>query len=179
MRSILLAATALAVSVLGTAGFARDIAGTPDVDLLRGTPDADHITGLGGHDDLMGFGGDDVMEGGDGSDELFGGAGNDTLQGGGGDDYLDGRSGDDSLTGGPGRDIFAFYARDANRPLDNGSDTITDFAPGEDAILLVGLGVDDIEMRTEGADMVIAAPGLVLVTLRGVAELRPNDLIFR
>ena len=122
---------AVSVAVLGTAlasgALARDIAGSPEVDLLRGTPKADHITGLGGNDDLLGFGGDDAMEGGDGIDELFGGVGDDALDGGAGDDYLDGRGGNDTLTGGPGQDVFAFYAQDSGTALDSGHDVITDF----------------------------------------------------
>lgn len=179
MRSTLFAASALALAMLAADALARDVTGSPDADLLRGTPEADHIEGLGGHDELLGFGGDDALSGGEGSDELFSGAGNDTLDGGAGDDQLDGRGGDDSLTGGPGGDVFAFFAQDSGRPLDSGRDTITDFNGAEDAILLDGFDAGRIGMRPEGADMVIEAPGLVRITLRGVAELGTDDLRFQ
>lgn len=179
MRSMLFAASALAFGVLATGALAKDIVGSPGADLLRGSPVADHIAGLGGLDELLGFGGDDMLEGGDGLDELFGGAGNDTLVGDAGDDYLDGRSGDDTLTGGPGRDIFAFYARESGKDLDSGSDTITDFNGTEDVILLQGFAADDMVMRTDGADMLIEAPGLVRITLRGVSEIGTDNLRFQ
>mgnify|MGYP000875146100 CR=1 FL=1 len=179
MRSMLFAASALVFGVLATGALARDIVGSPAVDLLRGTPNADHMIGLAGHDDLMGFGGDDLIEGGEGLDELFGGAGNDTLEGGAGDDYLDGRRGDDILTGGPGRDVFAFYARDSNTALDSGSDIITDFDGAEDVILLDGFTAEQMEMRTDPAGLVIEAPGLVRIMLRGISEIGPDNLRFR
>lgn len=179
MRSMLLAVSGLAFTVLATGALAKDIAGSPAVDLLRGTPDADYVTGLGGHDDLMGFGGDDLLEGGDGGDELFGGAGDDTLRGDAGDDYIDGRSGNDALTGGSGADVFAFYAQDSGSALDNGSDTITDFDAAEDVILLDGFAADQIEMQTGDAGLLIEVPGLVRIELRGVAGIEADDLRLR
>lgn len=179
MRSMLFAASAIAFGVLATGTLAKDIAGSPAVDLLRGTPNADHITGLAGHDDLMGFGGDDLIQGGDGLDELFGGAGNDTLEGGAGDDYLDGRSGDDALTGGPGRDVFAFYARESGKDLDSGNDIITDFNSAEDVILLDGFAAEQLEMRTDAAGMVIEVPGRIRIMLPGVSEIGTDNLRFR
>lgn len=179
MRSMLFAVPVLAVCVLASGALARDIAGSPDVDLLRGTPEADHITGLGGHDDLLGFGGDDVMEGGDGIDELFGGVGDDALDGGAGDDYLDGRGGNDTLTGGPGQDVFAFYAQDSGKALDSGHDVITDFNSAEDLILLDGFTADEVVTRRDSAGLVIEAPGSVQITLRGVSEIGTDDLRFR
>ena len=62
-----------------------------------------------------------------GTTRLFAGTGNDAVDGGRDDDYLDGREGDDALTGGPGRDVFAYYAKDYDKPIDSGADTITDF----------------------------------------------------
>lgn len=179
MRFMQFAASALAFSVLATGVLAKDIVGSPGADLLHGSPVADHITALGGLDELIGFGGDDLLEGGDGIDELFGGAGNDTLEGGAGDDYLDGRSGDDTLTGGAGRDVFAFYARDSGKALDSGSDTITDFNGAEDVILLDGFTAEQMEMRADPTGLVIEAPGLVRIMLRGVSEVGTDVLRFR
>ena len=179
MRSMLFSASVLAISVLASGALARDVVGSPGPDMLRGTPEADHMTGLAGHDELLGFGGDDLIEGQEGSDELFGGAGNDTLDGNVGDDYLDGRSGDDTLTGGPGKDVFAFYAQETGKALDSGSDTITDFNSAEDVILLDRFTTEEVQMRTEGADMVVEVPGRIRVTLRGVSEVGTEDLRFR
>lgn len=179
MRSMLFSAATFASIVFATGTLARDFVGSPDDDMLRGTPGANHMTGLAGHDELIGFGGDDLIEGGDGSDELFGGAGNDILAGGAGGDYLDGRAGNDTLTGGTGRDVFAFYAHDSGKPLDSGSDTITDFDGAEDAILLNGFRSEDIRTRPDGADMVIEVPGRLWITLRGISSLAGDELLFR
>ncbi len=59
---------------------------------------------------------------------LTGTAGRDTLVGTPGDDVITGLAGADRLTGGNGRDTFAYTG------LRDGSDTITDFAPGVDRI---------------------------------------------
>ncbi|HEV8407163.1 MAG TPA: hypothetical protein VGQ34_04440, partial [Sphingomicrobium sp.] len=84
-------------------------------DFLVGGPAGDTIDGLGGNDVIHGLGGDDVLHGGAGDDIIDGGPGNDTIAGG---------PGTDILTGGDGTDTFVFQAGD-------GSDTITDLAPGE------------------------------------------------
>ena len=178
MRTLMLAA--LALGALTTAAVAKDITGTPGDDLIAGTPQADRIMTLEGHDDVQGRGGDDVLDGGLGDDELFAGDGNDTVDGGPGDDYLDGRAGDDTLTGGPGRDIFAYYAKDYDREVDNGRDTITDFdGAGGDALLLSEFVRAEVEVRAEGGDMVVDLPGPARISLRGVARLDGDDLVFR
>jgi len=176
---MLFAAPALAFAMLAAGALAKDAVGTAGADMLRGTATADRITGLAGHDELLGFAGDDLIEGGDGFDELFGGAGNDTLEGGAGDDYLDGRGGNDTLTGGPGRDVFAFYAQQSGKTLDSGSDIITDFDTAEDVILLDRFTPGEVEVRAEGADMVIEAQGRMRITLRGVSEVGTDDLRYR
>jgi Ca2+-binding RTX toxin-like protein len=171
---------ALTLGMLSVSASAKDITGTPGDDLIAGTPEADRIMALEGHDDVQGRGGDDVLDGGPGADELFGGDGNDTLEGRPGDDYLDGRAGDDTLTGGPGRDTFAYYARDYDKVLDNGRDTITDFdGAGGDALLLSGFAQAEVEVRAEGGGTVVDLPGPARVTLRGVARLDGDDLVFR
>ena len=69
-------------------------------------------------------------------------------------------AGDDTLTGGPGRDVFAYYARDYDKVVDNGRDTITDFdGTGGDTVLLSGFARAEVEVRTEGGDTVVDLPG--------------------
>ena len=82
---------------------------------------------------LTGNGNVNLLSGGDGNDTLRGGGSADELSGGGGDDRLFGGTGNDRLTGGSGRDLFHFYT-----PLDgrNNVDTITDYSPAYDTIML-------------------------------------------
>lgn len=165
--------------MLGAGAAAKDIAGTPGDDSILGTPEPDRIMALAGHDDIQGRGGDDLVDGGPGADELFGGDGNDTLNGGPGDDYLDGCAGDDTLTGGPGRDLFAYYAKDYDKEVDNGADRITDFDSAENAILLDKFTRADVAVRTEGGAVVIDLPGPGEIALHGLTRLDGDDLVFR
>ena len=91
-----------------------------------GTPFTDFIFG----DDVKGFAKGDFLRGFGGADFLYGGVGNDQLLGGAGADLLNGGLGRDSLKGGPGSDIFEFETVRGCR------DTIKDFVPGEDVILI-------------------------------------------
>ncbi|QRM31522.1 calcium-binding protein [Microvirga sp. VF16] len=94
-----------------------------DIRGLQGSQHGDHLTadatgnailGLGGHDTLQGGAGGDALEGGEGSDQLAGGLGSDQLVGGGGADW------------------FRFDAA-----LGAGNvDTVTDFAVGQDSLVL-------------------------------------------
>lgn|GEM_PF-3649895 len=87
----------------------------------------------------VGDGGDQLF-GGNGADQLFGGAGADLLDGGNGTDQLSGGLGNDRLVGGRGDDVLA-GGRGADRfvfGIDGGTDTITDFDPVLDKIVLGG-----------------------------------------
>ena len=135
------------------------IIGNASDNRLRGKDGVDHISGKDGDDRLFGGKGDDTLSGGDGDDFLSGGRGNDTLNGGGdadrlrggrhddtlkggeGNDVLIGGLGTDVLTGGNGKDDFVFN-RKGDSLRGNPSDTITDFAIGEDRIDLSGLQPD-------------------------------------
>lgn len=110
-----------------------------DNQVLSGSNKGDVFVDSAGHDTTYHAGnGDDVVFGGDGADALYGENGNDFLDGGAGIDHLDGGNGDDILlggagdnvlTGGNGADMFVI-AQGAGR------DTITDFRPGLDHIVM-------------------------------------------
>ncbi|HIK43670.1 MAG TPA: hypothetical protein IGR64_02165 [Leptolyngbyaceae cyanobacterium M65_K2018_010] len=92
-----------------------------------GTANNDRLSGTASGDFLNGLAGDDFLSGGGGNDTLMGGDGNDTLVGG---------SGDDRLMGGSGSDSFLY---DTNAPFSAaavGVDTILDFNPTHDRIVL-------------------------------------------
>mgnify|MGYP001794268569 CR=1 FL=1 len=114
---------------------------------LKGEGDNDRLTGSRYNDRIEGGSGHDVLRGGQGNDILFAGSGRDRLYGGQDNDILRGGSGGtDTLTGGSGSDRFelgwsegAFY--DDGRPNTVGTNEyalITDFAQGQDTILLFG-----------------------------------------
>lgn len=102
-------------------------------DTVMGGKDADFVAGGEGNDLVRGGMDNDMLHGGGGNDTLLAGKGADQLFGDAGDDYLDSRLGNDTMTGGGGADLFVFAS-----PLDNTNnvDTITDYTPGEDHILL-------------------------------------------
>ena len=81
---------------------------------------------------IAGTAGNDNLVAGVGADSISGVAGNDTLSGGGGNDTLVGGAGSDVLTGGADADRFVF---DTALGATN-VDTIKDFAPGTEKIVL-------------------------------------------
>ncbi len=132
----------------------QEITGTPESEVLNGAGGNDTIIGLAGNDTINGRGGDDQIIGSRGSDflygkdgndtlqgrqdndRLFGGNGNDSLLGGQGRDRFNGGTGNDTLTGGASIDRFIFNTNQEFTPEDVGVDTITDFVPEQDIILL-------------------------------------------
>lgn len=131
-------------------------------DLMFGDAGDDTLHGGDGADDLDGGAGDDALHGGLDNDRLFGGDGLDTLFGGWGDDTLSGREGDgatvviptlheaDFLNGGGGDDVILAGSQDIVTSgsgadqillgdwLTQGHEArILDFAPDEDALLVV------------------------------------------
>ena len=92
-----------------------------------GTPLAEYLTLFKGYDTPF-----EADHGGD--DTLYGGIRDDVLKGKGGDDVLDGGRGSDRLAGGRGADEFRFSAKLVAGEVD----TIRDFAPGKDTIVLSG-----------------------------------------
>lgn len=84
-----------------------------------------------GADVIGGGDGNDRISGQFGRDRLSGDAGNDWISGGPGDDVVDGGIGNDRLLGDKGADLFLYAPG-------GGSDTIADFADGEDRLDLTG-----------------------------------------
>jgi Ca2+-binding RTX toxin-like protein len=78
----------------------------------------------------------DTLTGSNGADYLNGYAGSDVIDGGDGADYLAGGSGIDTLTGGAGKDTF-MLGSDRGLGIQNGTDTITDFALSDDVFQLI------------------------------------------
>jgi Ca2+-binding RTX toxin-like protein len=103
----------------------------------------DVITGGDGNDVLKGDAGVDSLNGGNGNDILIGGLGSDIIVGGTGNDVLFGGGGSDELSGGAGNDCFVFdvwgsaVAAQTTNLAVGGIDTITDFNPLQDKIVLV------------------------------------------
>ena len=105
-------------------------------DILRGGSDSDVLIGGGGNDSISGGSGNDLLRGDSGNDRLWGESGNDTLIGGGGNDSFNGNGGNDVLIGGSGEDNFVFFNWGGQFSQGMGVDTILDFTPGVDDIVL-------------------------------------------
>jgi len=138
-------------------------------DLAHGATGNDRLDGWTGFDKLFGDGGDDRLLGGGQNDQLYGGANNDSLQGGAGRDKLIGGTGTDLLTGNGGGDTFIFAVGDGvdtitdfNLAVDRidlaagiavtfvaaGGDTLLQYGPGGDGILLQGIAIANAGMIT-------------------------------
>ena len=103
------------------------------------------------------------------NDKLYGGLGDDTLYGNGGDDLLSGGLGSDTLTGGTGADTFVIAET-------NGTDTITDFAIGEDFLDLSALLDANFADANKG-DYVKATESGGNTTLSVNADGQGNDAV--
>jgi Ca2+-binding RTX toxin-like protein len=117
-----------------TAGKMMDLS---EMSVLKGvkilnTAGAVTLTGSAMGDTIIGGTGKDSIFGGLGNDSLMGGLGNDLLSGDLGDDSLAGGAGMDSLSGGGGADWFILDTASGATNVD----TISDFTPGEDKIVL-------------------------------------------
>lgn len=173
------------------AGYALEITGSAQRDVLIGSDYDDVLMGGGGRDRLVGGKGDDILVGGNGNDVLnggsgwdvlTGGAGNDILRGGGGRDVLKGGDGDDILNGGAGRDrLTGGEGADTFVMTTNaGFDIITDFDGTEDVIDVTALGLTSVADFTvsdiaEGTLLVAAD---VSIQLNGVASADLTDDFF-
>lgn len=116
----------------------------------------------------------DALVGNDAANTLNGGQGNDTLSAGGSGDVVIGGAGNDTMTGGTGSDTFLFISGPPYG-VQNGTDTITDFHIGEDALEFRQAywngvdGIEDLTFSQSGNDTVISygAAGNT-ITLLGV-----------
>jgi peroxidase len=153
---------------------ARDyLKGAEGRDLLIGFDGPDMLRGREGDDDLFGGGGRDMLMGGAGSDGLCGGDGPDKLLGGPGADVLSGGAGRDYLRGGAGADRFVFVAGETV------VDTVVDFTPGEDLLVLRGFGLafGDLDLGGGPHMAMLAAGDATIAHLWGIdaAALGPDD----
>lgn len=148
-------------------------------DLLAGEGANDFVLGGQGNDTLSGGDGNDLINGNldrdningsEGNDTIFGGQSADILNGGGGDDLLSGDLGEDTLTGAGGSDRFLL------RPV-SGSNTITDFEDGVDALVLPtsdfplppnGLTFADLTVTQADTGTVISFQDRTIATLNGI-----------
>ena len=97
---------------------------------INGNAKANFITGSAQDDYIDGKESADTILGGKGNDTLLGRDGNDSLNGGAGNDSLWGGKGDDILFGDDGADIFVYKSGD-------GSDTILDYEPDVDTVMIL------------------------------------------
>lgn len=149
-------------------------------DRMWGNDGTDTLYGGTGRDRLHGNNDNDMLYGGDNNDQLFGGNGMDQLYGGTGDDRLDGSHGDDQLTGGDGADTFVFK-------INQGNDTVLDFASGTD-YLLVNFGMFDQGTTSQdivndhtslvNGNLVITTDSDQTITLEGVTSITEFDIGF-
>ena len=127
------------------------------------------INAENGKDTVIGTAGDDILRGGNGKDTLLGNGGDDTLFGGNGADILNGGGGNDTLNGGNGNDIFVLSR------TGNGTDTIQDFAVGQDQIgLLGGLSFGQLSFANVNGSAAIRLGTETLALLTGVTA---NQLV--
>lgn len=137
---------------------------------LNGNRTSDYIDGGKGDDWINGAQGGDTVIGGNGDDVLTGGSGGDLLFGGQGRDVFEDAAGNDVFTGGAGRDVFAFntvlshIAGVGIPPGVRDADTVTDFQPGKDSVVLFNYRGEALAFTQIGDDVLLTADGAPLAT---------------
>lgn len=147
--------------------------GEGDDQLLAGTND--QAFGETGYDTLISLGSGNRLYGGEDSDILIAGFG-DIVVGGNGDDLIFAGQGENHLTGGAGWDQF--WVSVAGQPEQ--PNTISDFVPGEDFVVLAGLGLTFGDLRfapTANGTVLNVASDFEDVRVVHFAGLVPEDLI--
>ncbi|MEG4485325.1 M10 family metallopeptidase [Microcoleus sp. D2_18a_B4] len=143
----------------------ENLVGSPGNDQVLGNELANSILGSAGIDTISGGRQSDSLEGGEGGDYIYGDKGMDLLTGGGGGDWLQGGRANDTIITGVGFDDIVLQP-------DGGTDTIVDFAPGVDWLVLVdGLKFEQLSIVPSGNDteIRIGSTGQVLALLPGIA----------
>ena len=119
-----------------------------------------------------------LLSGGRGRDILVGGEGNDLIKGGRGKDALEGGDGNDTLRGGKGHDVFVF------RLNETGIDTIADFTPGKDKIVLSAKAFEGVTESNWFGSVVdydgkhLSFKGDVFAMISGGVEIHFDDFLF-
>lgn len=130
---LVLAATGVAVLMIGGVALAAATEGTGGGDTLAGTRGADTISGLAG---------DDLIQGGDGADRLYGGDGGDVIYDGPEDDATA-----DSVYGSNGDDTIVSANVPASRDV---------VGCGGDRDSVVADGLDDVSANCEDVDRLLS-----------------------
>jgi len=169
----------------GNASNFENLLGTDSDDTLTGDGNANVIAGAEGNDTINGGDGNDTLWGDcttsacqtlisknhssyslsdGGNDTLNGGAGNDTLYGEDGDDTIDGGAGADTVISGDGSDVIVITST-------SGSDTLSDFTDGTDAIGFdSSITSSNLSIVASGSDTLIKNGSDTLMTLTGIAS---------
>ncbi|MEG4442404.1 M10 family metallopeptidase [Microcoleus sp. AT9_B5] len=143
----------------------ENLVGSLGDDQVLGNELANSILGSAGIDTISGGRQSDSLDGGEGGDYIYGDKGMDLLTGGGGGDWLQGGRANDTIITGVGVDGIVLEP-------DGGTDTILDFAPGVDWLVLVdGLTFEQLSIVPSGNDteIRIGSTGQVLALLTGMA----------
>lgn len=122
------------------------------------------LGGLGNdrlYSDGQGNNSNNTFYGGDGNDEIKPYR-NDSVFGGAGDDIIYGGLGGNTITGGIGKDKF--YLTNINEP--ENPNTITDYNPAEDSLLLNGNSNAELIFTTAGNNTLVSVDGKKLATLQ-------------
>lgn len=143
--------------------------GTDSNDDMNGTALDDTIYSGAGNDYVWAGNGNDRLYGGLGNDVLFGGLGNDSLFGGDGNDILLGEAGNNIVVGGYGSDKFVLrmHETDSARGFiqvqfeGNSFDTIADFVPAVDGLMIGVIGQEYGEMQPLLASAFVSGYGAV------------------
>ena len=131
------------------------------MEYLDGTFYNDRFIGSATDNAIWGNSGSDTLFGDSGADGLYGGTDKDTIFGGIGLDVIVGGTGSDALTGGADADYFDFMGP---APGSDGVDTITDFAGGQDGIVINVGWASDLALGSITAAQFRAGAGVTTAT---------------
>ncbi|MEM1383675.1 MAG: hypothetical protein AAGG06_08520 [Pseudomonadota bacterium] len=147
-------------------------------DLVNGGPGNDLLFGGEGRDLILGGAGNDDLRGDAGADTLQGNSGNDRLRGGAGADTLNGGTGQDVLSGGGGLDRFAFDTNYGSARITDFAATAGELLDFSGHVRVNGLA--DLQIIDRRADTIVMAPGDGAIVLVGLDTdlLEDNNFVF-